>query len=85
MKAKWMKVSVGLMALAVYLVTGFQPASAAPPTGEVKTVGAVFGNQVPIPYLETSNANDWIHLLYDSLVACTPDGKIRPPGFTSMR
>ena len=52
--------------------------AAAPPTGEVKSVASVFGNQIPIPYLEITQANDWMHLLYDYLVACEPDGDLSP-------
>ncbi len=78
MKARWMCFVVGIVALAMFLATGYPPALAAPPAGEVKTVGAVFGNQIPIPYLEMSHANDWMQLLYDPLVGCTPEGKFSP-------
>jgi len=46
--------------------------------GEVKTVAANFGNGVGIPYLDRGPALDWIGLLYDPLVACTPEGKLSP-------
>jgi peptide/nickel transport system substrate-binding protein len=38
-------------------------------------VTPMLGNQNPIPYLEIAHANDWMQLLYDHLVGCTPEGK----------
>ena len=78
MKAKWMSLLAGVVVLVMILLTGYQPVVAAPPTGEVKTVAPMFGNEIPIPYLEMSHANDWMQLLYDHLVGCTPEGKFSP-------
>jgi peptide/nickel transport system substrate-binding protein len=78
MKAKWMILLVGVGVLTMVLLTGYQPAVAAPPTGEVKTVAPMWGNHIFIPYLEITQANDWMHLLYDFLVASTPEGRLAP-------
>ncbi len=48
------------------------------PAGEVKTVAPMIGNQVPIPTFETAHAKNWMSLLYDHLVGCTPEGKFSP-------
>jgi peptide/nickel transport system substrate-binding protein len=78
MKAKWTTLLAAAVILTLIVLTGYQPAVAAPPTGEVKSVAPMWGNETPIPYLESSHANDWMHLLYDYVVACTPDGKLSP-------
>ncbi len=75
MKVKSLKLLSGVLVLILVLLTGYGSVSAASPTGEVRTVGGVFGNQIPIPYLEMAHANDWMDLLYDHLVGYTPDGK----------
>jgi peptide/nickel transport system substrate-binding protein len=68
----------GVVFLAFILVTGYQPVAAAPPTGEVKVMAQTFGNEVPIHFLESSHSKNWMMLLYDHLVACTPEGKLSP-------
>ncbi len=78
MKTKWMIHLVGVAVLTIISLMAYQPVIAAPQTGEVKTVAPAFGNQIPIPYLEISHANDWMQLLYDHLVGTTPDGKFSP-------
>ncbi len=79
MKANWIVALGGVLALAMILLTGYQAVAAAPPTGEVKTVAAMFGNQIPIPFLETGvHSSDWMQLLYDHLLGCTPEGKLSP-------
>ncbi len=75
MKGKWMVLLGGVV---VILLMNFQLVAAAPPAGEVKTAGSMFGNQTPIPYLETSHGNDYMQLLYDQLVGCTPEGTYSP-------
>ncbi len=75
MKASKMFLLIWRGVLLIILLVGYQQGIAAPPTGEVKTAAPMLGNQIPIPYLETSHGNDYIQLLYDSLVCCTPDGK----------
>ena len=74
MKTKWMTLLAGIVVLTMILFTGYQPVAGAPPT-EVKTVSSQLGNQNPVPYLESSAANDWMQLLYDHLVGCTPEGR----------
>ena len=66
------------MGMMIFLLTFYQPLVAAPPTGEVKTVGPGFGNQTPAPHLEMNASNDWMQLLYDHLLGTTPDGKFSP-------
>src|SRR3990170_802409 len=78
MKAKWMTLLIEVVVLTMILITGYGPVVAAPPAGEVKTVAPMFGNQIPIPYLELSHANNWMQLLYDPLVGCTAEGKLFP-------
>ncbi len=78
MKRKWMSLLLGVVVLAMVLSAANEPVMADPPTGEVKTAAPMLGNEVPIPYLEITHANDWIQLLYDPLVGCTPDGKFSP-------
>ncbi len=78
MKAKRVGSLGGVGLLVIIVLTGYHFALAAPPTGEVKTVAPSFGNQNPIPYLEMSHSNDWMQLLYDHLVGCTPEGKFSP-------
>jgi hypothetical protein len=51
MKAKLMILLVGLGVLTITLLTGYQPALAAP-TGEVKTAAPTWGRDVVIPRLE---------------------------------
>ncbi len=75
MKVKRITALAGVVALMIILLTGSLPVVAAPPTGEVKTVAPTIGNIVPIHYLEQTHANDWMQLLYDHLVGCTPEGK----------
>ncbi len=77
MKARYMMVLAGAVTLGI-LLAGGQPLGAAPPAGEVKTVAASFGNGVPIPALEAGHANDWMQLLYDTLVDLDPAGKFSP-------
>jgi ABC-type transport system substrate-binding protein len=76
MKGRWTRVLVGMVVLTIFLLTGYSPVVAAPPTGEVKIVASSFGKGIPIPYLDTAQSNDWIQLLYDHLVGTTSDGKI---------
>jgi ABC-type transport system substrate-binding protein len=78
MKAKLMILLAVLVALTMILFAGLTYVVAAPPVGEVKTVASMIGNQNPIPYLEVIHANDWMQLLYDHLVGCTPEGKFSP-------
>jgi ABC-type transport system substrate-binding protein len=78
-KAKWMTLLAGAMVLTGVLFTGFPLVGAASPTGEVKTVAAVIGKEIPIPWLEmAASSNDWMQLLYDHLVGTTPGGKFSP-------
>ncbi len=67
---------VGVLTMISFITD--QPVSAAPPAGEVKTVAPSFGNGIPVPSREVSAANDWMQLLYDHLLGCTPDGKLSP-------
>ena len=69
---------IGVSVLSIFSHAAHLPVLAAPPTGEVKTVAPMFGNEIPIPYLETNNANDWMRLLYDQLVGTTPEGRYSP-------
>jgi peptide/nickel transport system substrate-binding protein len=78
MKTKFMAFLKGVMVLTVVLLTGYRPVAAAPPMGEAKTVAQFIGNGIPIPYLEGSQANDYMQLLYDYLVGSTPEGKFTP-------
>jgi peptide/nickel transport system substrate-binding protein len=78
MTAKGMTVLVGVLVLTMIFFASHGSVLAAPPTGEVKTVAQAFGNGVPIPYLDSTFANDWIQLLYDNLVGFTPEGKFSP-------
>ena len=75
MKMKRTILWTGAMLVTMILSIGIQVGTAASPAGEVKTAATMFGNQVPIPYLEIAHANDWMQLLFDPLVGCTPDGK----------
>jgi peptide/nickel transport system substrate-binding protein len=76
MNQKLMTLFGGVLFLAMILLTDYQPASAAPPTGEVKSVSPNYGNMVPIPFLEVGNSNDWIFLLYDFMLGRTPQGQL---------
>ena len=78
MKAKLLTLSTAVVGITLILISGYQPVIAAPPTGEVKTVGPGFGNQTPAPHLEMNASNDWMQLLYDHLLGTTPDGKFSP-------
>ncbi len=78
MKARSVEFLVGVLFLILVLLVGNQAVFAVPPAGEIKTVGATFGNQVPIPYLEMSHSMDWMGLLYDHLLGATPEGKLSP-------
>ncbi len=77
MKTKWRTLLSGGVGLTMILLTGNQPVAAAP-AGEVKIAGPMVGNQVPIPRLELTHANDWMQLLYDHLLGCTPEGDFSP-------
>ena len=76
MKPKSMTLLAGMVILAIVLSMGYSLVIAASPTGEVKTAAAMFGTQIPIPRLELGHGNDWMLLLYDHLVGCTPEGKL---------
>jgi peptide/nickel transport system substrate-binding protein len=78
MNLKLMTFWVAVGVLMVIVLTPNHPVVAAPPMGEVKTVAPMFGNGIPIPYLEITHGNDWLQLLYDHLVGCTPEGKFSP-------
>jgi peptide/nickel transport system substrate-binding protein len=78
MKGRWVCLFAGAVVLTIVLLTSYQPVVAAPPAGEVKTVAASFGNEIPIPHREQGHALDWIGLLYDPLVGTTPEGKFSP-------
>ena len=78
MKAKGVALLVTVSVFITILIAGYQPVAAAPPTGEVKSVAPMWGNGIPIPYLEITQASDWMHLLYDFLVAQDPDGELTP-------
>ncbi len=78
MKAKGMSFVAVAAILTIILLTGYQPATGAPPAGEVKTVAPLFGNGPNIPYLEVGPALDWMDLFYDSLVGSTPEGGLSP-------
>ena len=78
MKAKWVSFLGGVVIVVAILLVGYQPVVSAPPTGEVKTVASMIGNQIPIPSFEMTHANDWMQLLYDHLVACNPEGVLAP-------
>ncbi len=73
-----MSLLAGGLILTVFLLTDYHSVAAAPPTGEVKTAAPMLGNEIPIPYLEITHANDWMQLLYDPLFGCTPEGKLSP-------
>jgi hypothetical protein len=60
MKAKWVIFLIGVSVLTIILFTGYQPMAATPPTGEVKTVAAGFGNQIPVPFFEQVHSFDWL-------------------------
>ncbi len=68
----------GVVFLTMILATSYPPVVAAPPMGEVKITASTFGNEIPIPCLESSHSKNWIMLLYDYLIACTPEGKLSP-------
>ncbi len=78
MKTRWKSLLFGVVGLVILLLTSFPPVVAAPSTGEIKTVAPMIGNQIPMPYLETTHAFDWLQLLYDHLIGCTPDGNYSP-------
>jgi peptide/nickel transport system substrate-binding protein len=78
MKTTLVTLLAGVGFLAMILLMGYQPVVAAPPTGEVKIIAPSFGNAVGIPFLERGHALDWMDLFYDSLVGCTPEGKLSP-------
>ena len=77
MKATILKVLLAVVPLSI-LVASNQLVLAAPPTGEVKIMSPTFGNEIPIPCLESSHSKNWMMLLYDYLMACTPEGKLSP-------
>ncbi len=78
MKGRWLILFAEVVALTMILFTGNQLLMAASPAGEVKTVAPTFGNQNPVPHFEMSQSNDWMQLLYDHLIGCTPEGKFSP-------
>jgi peptide/nickel transport system substrate-binding protein len=78
MKARWTVRLAGLVVLAIIPLTIFQPVLAAPSSGEVKTVAPMWGNGIPIPYLEITQGSDWMHLLYDYLVFQNVEGELAP-------
>ena len=78
MKTVYLMLRVGLWILVMLLATDPPSSVAAPPAGEVKTVAPTLGNGVPIPYLDLSHCNDWMQLLCDNLVGCTPQGALSP-------
>ena len=78
MKVKRKVFLFGAAVLTTLLFTDCFPVVAAPPGGEVKIVAPMYGNEVPIPFFESSHAKNWMQLFYDPLVGCTPDGKFSP-------
>ncbi len=78
MKMKGIVLLAGAMVAGMVLLTTYSLGLAAVPTGEVKTVGSMFGYEIPIPHLEGGTALDWMELLYDPLVGCTPEGEFSP-------
>lgn len=48
------------------------------PDGEIVTMGAGFGSEIPVPRLALGQANDYTQLLYDSLIGVAPDGALDP-------
>ncbi len=76
MKVKRVSVLVSGLFLAITLYLGHPSALAAPSAGEVKIMGPMMGNQIPIPRLELGHANDYMQMLYDPLVGTTPDGQL---------
>jgi hypothetical protein len=77
MRAKWRMLLAGVVVPTMILITGY-PSVAASPAGEVKTVAPMIGYEIPIPHLEGGTALDWMELLYDPLVGCTPEGEFSP-------
>ena len=51
MKAKVMILLLGVGALTMIFLTGYQPVAAAPPAGEVKSMAPDFGTEVPLPHI----------------------------------
>ncbi len=76
MKTRWVSFFSAAVLLTMFLLTGYQPVLAAPPTGEAKSAAPFWGNHTPIPYLEITQAQDWMALLYDYLVACNAEGSL---------
>ncbi len=77
MKQNMTRVLVGMMVLAVILLMGQEPAKSEP-VGEIKLAQSQWGNEIPIPRMELTHANDWLKLLYDPLVGTDNDGKFSP-------
>ncbi len=59
----------------VLLCTPHHSAIAAP-TGELTIAYSTFGNEVPLPWQERGDSNDYMKLLYDPLVATTPEAAL---------
>lgn len=76
MKDRLMTGLTGVFFLALTLFTGHPSVLAAPPSGEIKIMGPMMGNQVFLPRLELGHANDYMQMLYDPLVGTTPDGQL---------
>ncbi len=76
MKAKWMILLTGMICTVLLSITGVQSTIAAESKGELKIADVLFGNQVPIPYLEQTAAVDYLKLLYDPLVGSSNDGRL---------
>ncbi len=65
----------GVMVSTIILLAGHHPVGAAP-VGEIKTAVPEFGYENPVPRLDGPQANDWMLLLYDSLIGITTEGNL---------
>ncbi len=63
------------MLLVLSLFTSCQSAAAAP-TGEIVIVQSTIGREIPIPWEELIQANDWMKLLYDPLIGTTANAEL---------
>jgi len=76
-----LKSLLGMTAMAVFAATalpGETLAQQAAPEGEIITLGAGFGSEIPVPRLALGQANDYTQLLYDALIGVAPDGSFDP-------
>ena len=69
-------IAVAWLAAGLGFSAAFQPAAAAPPTGQLVIALPDFGNQVPVPWQEFAFGKSYMRLIYTALVGISDDGKL---------